>query len=169
MKQKSNFRTFEIFKFPLFLYNLSGKDSTKWLNRTLRNGGEPPVIYDSMQVDRTVSELTHVMNNKGYLQANVTPNIKTKGQNVNIVYKVKSGLITKIDNYNINIEDTIIASEVIKNGLRRRSQVGNRDSSLNINQILSYGSLLKKATLLIWTCLITNEIAYRRFSQQWLF
>lgn len=141
--QKANFKTFEVFKLPLFLYNLSGKDSTKWINRVLKSGGEPPVIYDSTQVDRTVKQLSTLMNNKGYLHASVTPEIKINKQKADIKYRVKSNKPTIINNYTIDIKDSILSPEIIKYGFRKSDQkANNRD--LNLNQILSYGSLLKK-------------------------
>ncbi len=57
IKQKPNYKTFAIFKLPLFIYNLSGKDTTKWVNRTLRNAGDPPVLYDSTMVYQTVTDM----------------------------------------------------------------------------------------------------------------
>lgn len=34
--QKANSRWFSLFKIPLSTYSLAGKDSTKWINRTLK-------------------------------------------------------------------------------------------------------------------------------------
>ena len=46
--QRPNTKWFSVFKVPLSLYSLSGRDSTVWMNRFLRRLGEPPVGYDSI-------------------------------------------------------------------------------------------------------------------------
>ena len=43
IRQKANSKWFSLFKIPMGTYALSGLDSTKWINRTLRNIGEKPV------------------------------------------------------------------------------------------------------------------------------
>ncbi len=47
VRQKENARWFSTAKMPLAFYSLSGRDTTKWINNTLKAMGEPPVIYDS--------------------------------------------------------------------------------------------------------------------------
>lgn len=42
VRQKGNSHWFSLFKIPLGTYSLAGRDSTKWLNRTLRHIGEEP-------------------------------------------------------------------------------------------------------------------------------
>jgi len=85
IKQKPNFKTFALFKLPLFLYNLSGQDTTKWINRVLRNAGDPPVLYDSTMLDQTVVDLRRMMTNKGYLNASVTPVVKLEEKKADVV------------------------------------------------------------------------------------
>lgn len=46
IRQKGNSKWFSLFKVPLKTYSLSGKDTTKWINRTLKKIGEKPVLYD---------------------------------------------------------------------------------------------------------------------------
>lgn len=40
IRQKANSTWFSFLKIPLGAYSLSGKDSTKWINRTLKKLGE---------------------------------------------------------------------------------------------------------------------------------
>lgn len=147
IKQKSNFKTFEVFKLPLFLYNLSGKDSTKWFNKALRSGGEPPVLYDSTQIDNTILDLSRIMHNKGYLDVQVEPEIKEKDKRIDIVYDIKSGTPTIINNYVINVSDSVFPIEIIEESFRipRRMRAFAGDSSkISLDRYLSYGSLIKK-------------------------
>jgi len=145
IKQKSNYKTFELFKLPLFIYNLSGKDTTKWYNRALRSGGESPVIFDSIQIDKSVVELSRVMENKGYLDVDVDPKVTVKDKKVDVLYNIKSGQPTKINNYKITVSDTVFASEIINKSFPSRRR-GNRSDStdINLNEYLSKGSLLNK-------------------------
>lgn len=147
IKQKANYKTFEVFQFPLFVYNLSGKDSTKWYNKTLRNAGEPPVIYDSTQIDRTVNQLSMIMENKGYNKATIEPVITKGDKKVKVIYDIKVNDPTRIANYTINISDTVFDSNVIKNAFPLPKRVKQRlgDSvTVSLDDYLSYGKILKK-------------------------
>lgn len=143
--QKPNFRTFTLFKFPLFLYNLSGSDTTKWINRTLRHAGEPPVIYDSLKVNKTVTDLTRMMTNRGYLNAKVIPEIKLKSKKADITYDIKAGEPYKIDKYNIEMPDSLIEKpeKLHLLGLRRskdRHIEGSMDSLIYLGRDVKRGS-----------------------------
>jgi len=143
IQQKPNFKTLAVFRLPLFMYNLSGRDTTKWINRTLRSGGEAPVIYDSTKVLQTVDNLTKVMVNKGYVHTKVTPDIKVKDKKVKVVYRVKSGIPYQISNYQIDIPDSLFENKLSFGRIRQ----GSNDSvltSLNINKLLLRNSLVKK-------------------------
>ena len=54
VRQEANSRWFNLFKVPLGLYCLSGKDSTNAFNRMMHRIGEPPVIYSP-----ELTELSH--------------------------------------------------------------------------------------------------------------
>lgn len=149
IKQKPNFKTFAIFKLPLSIYNLSGRDSTKWVNRTLRNAGEPPVIYDSTMVDQTVINLHRIMINKGYLNAEITPLIKLHKKRASITYDIKAGEPYRINDYIIDVNDTILSNSALRLSTTRRnnrpneSRYANRPA-LDIDTILYRNTLVKK-------------------------
>ena len=46
LRQTPNVAVFQLFRMQLGIYNLAGKDSTKWLNKTFKRMGDPPVIYN---------------------------------------------------------------------------------------------------------------------------
>ena len=58
VRQKGNSRWFSLFKIPLGTYTMAGKDTTRWINRTLRKMGEEPVLYDSVQARLSSEDLT---------------------------------------------------------------------------------------------------------------
>lgn len=71
IRQKANSKWFSVFKIPMATYALSGRDSTKWINRTLHRIGEKPVVYDSVQARISVEDLRQAMVNQGYMHASV--------------------------------------------------------------------------------------------------
>lgn len=149
IKQKPNFKTFEVFKVPLFMYNLSGQDTTRWYNKALRSGGEAPVIYDSTQVSPSVDALSRIMTNLGYINAKVEPKITLKDKKADIDFIIKSGDATLIDNYIINISDTVLPNNLRGNKLNIPQSIkqkikNNADSLTSVNEILKYNTILKK-------------------------
>ena len=67
VRQMPNQRWFSLYKLPLATYSLSGRDSTKWMNRFLKSIGEEPVIYDSTITQRTMGDLEQQLRNTGFL------------------------------------------------------------------------------------------------------
>src|SRR5574344_505536 len=55
--QKANSRWFSLFQVPLATYSLAGRDTSKWINRTLQSMGEKPVVYDSILAEKTREDL----------------------------------------------------------------------------------------------------------------
>lgn len=71
VRHKENNRMLWSAKMRLGVYNMSGKDSTKWYNRWLRKLGEPPVIYNPEDVASDALQLQKAMVNSGFLHAAV--------------------------------------------------------------------------------------------------
>ncbi len=86
VKERGNARWFSILKFPLATYSLSGNDTTKWINRTLRSMGEAPQLYDSVSTKESVEALKTRMQSLGYLRADVEVNNQIKGRKVTTTY-----------------------------------------------------------------------------------
>ena len=91
IRQRGNSRWFSAVKIPLATYSLSGRDTTKWINRALRSMGEPPVIYDSAATERTLRELRSELANEGYLKSAVEAKVKVKHKKVDVSYVVTPG------------------------------------------------------------------------------
>jgi hypothetical protein len=92
IRQKGNTRWLSIAKIPLATYSLSGKDSTKWINRVLKNMGEPPVIFDSVQAQLSCKDLQQQLQNEGFLRAKVDYVTRLKGKNrIDAVYAIYPG------------------------------------------------------------------------------
>lgn len=76
LRQTENHKVLGGFKLQLAIYNISGKDSTKWFNRWIRRVGSPPVIYDSTLTMASVNQLQRALINKGFLKNEVTSDVK---------------------------------------------------------------------------------------------
>ena len=163
--QKPNFKTFTIFKFPLFVYNLAGQDTTKWINGTLQNAGEPPIIYDSLKVNKTAADLTRMMTNKGYLNATVAPSVKLKSKKADITYNITSGKPYKVNQYNITLPDSLITKpkQLQLTGLRKsqsRRVIGNLDSLVYRGQQINTNSIFDLNALDLERDRITRLLRY---------
>ncbi len=69
VRQKSNSSWFSTLKIPLATYSVSGRDSSKWINRILKSMGEAPILYDSLKAIQSCNDLRAKMRNDGYLDA----------------------------------------------------------------------------------------------------
>ena len=108
VRQKGNSRWFSLFKIPLGTYTIAGKDTTRWINRTLRKMGEEPVLYDSVQARLSSEDLTVALQNMGYMNATVDLEKKVRGKKLVLNYLLHPGEPYIIDRFNYEIEDSVI-------------------------------------------------------------
>lgn len=87
--QQPNKKFLGLFNLNLFWYNLSGQDTTKWINRTFRKIGTPPVIYDAVQTERACKSMQNVLISKGYFDASVENQVKVKNRKAFVTYMAK--------------------------------------------------------------------------------
>ncbi len=119
LRQEPNFKVFGLYRLYLSIYNLSGRDSTKWRNRTLRAMGEPPVIYDPFQTYRSEKELQKYMQTKGYIHAQVTSDVSYKKRKAKVTYTVTANDPYRVRNVRFNFSvDHAIDSFMQERGLR---------------------------------------------------
>ena len=71
VRHQENNRMLWSAKLRLGIYNMSGKDTTKWWNRWVRKLGEPPVVYDYANTLSDAGQLRKAMVNAGFLKAGV--------------------------------------------------------------------------------------------------
>ncbi len=147
IKQKPNYKTFSLVKIPLTIYNLAGKDTTKWINRTLQHGGEPPVIFDSTMVDNTADNLQRVMTNKGYLDADVQPKVKFDDKRAKVEYFIHAGQPYRINDYSIHVPDSSMSRFLVVPDYIKRFRHSPKQNLLSVDSILGANSLIKKKEL----------------------
>ena len=78
VRQNPNAKWFSLIKMQLYVYDLSGRDSSKWYNKFLRKIGDAPVIYNENEARRSEEEITKAVQNLGYMGASVKRVTKTK-------------------------------------------------------------------------------------------
>ena len=109
VRQKANSRWFNAVKLPLGVYSLAGRDSS-WINRTLRQMGEAPVVYDTLQAQLTCQDLQQALQNKGYLDAQVELFVDKKSRKkLDAVYVLHPGKPYFVRELDFEIEDSLIA------------------------------------------------------------
>ncbi|MCD8203380.1 MAG: BamA/TamA family outer membrane protein, partial [Prevotella sp.] len=111
IRQKGNSKWFSVLKVPLGTYALAGRDTTKWINKKLKDWGENPVLLDTLQADLTCNDIGNVLHGIGYLKANVDYDIIfEKKKKVKIIYNLHTGPLYYINSINYDIQDRKIAA-----------------------------------------------------------
>lgn len=109
VRQNPNARWFNLFRLPLGIYSLSGRDSSLWVNRVIRAIGEQPVLYDSIKARQTRFDLQQQLRNKGYLRSYVEIESHKHGKKIDINYKLYPGDPYFVKRIQYHIADTNIA------------------------------------------------------------
>lgn len=109
VRQNPNSKWFSAVKTQLYVYNWSGRDSTKWLNKFLRKIGDAPVIYNEADAIRSQEEIAKAVQNLGYMGATVKRTIKTKKKKLKLFYEINSGRPYTVRTLKYDISDKKIA------------------------------------------------------------
>ena len=109
IRQKPNNRWFSVIKTQLYIYNLSGRDSTKWYNRMLRRIGDAPIVYSEYDTQRSQEELKKAVQNMGYMGAEVYTDKKIKKKKIEVTYRVASGKPYIVRSVKLDVKDKKIA------------------------------------------------------------
>ena len=107
-------------KFRLGVYNMSGKDSTKWYNKWVRKLGEAPVIYDSQMMEASADQLRKALMNKGYLDATVmTDTLRNDKKNkIRVKYILNPGEPHVIEKISYVFPDSLIRSTIMEDSFK---------------------------------------------------
>lgn len=158
VRQKENSRWFSFFKIPLGTYSLAGRDTTKWINRTLQRIGEKPVYYDTLQARLSCEDLRVAMNNMGYMNARVVFNTKVRGKKLKAIYTLLPGKPFMIDRFSYDIQDSIIA-DILKPNLSQ----GLDATQPRQFTVLALDNERKRITKIL------NDQGYYRFNKDYIY
>lgn len=116
LRQTENHKVLGGLKLQLAIYNMSGKDSTRWFNRWIQRIGSPPVIYDSTLTDASVNQLHRALSNKGYMNNTVKSvvNLNPEKRKANVEYQVHLGDPYYIRSINYNIYNDTLSDLVLR-------------------------------------------------------
>ena len=113
LRQKPNNKWFNLFKTQLHIYSLSGRDSTKWINKALRRVGDAPVIFSDLETRLTQDELKKSINNRGYMSASVDYSTKVKKKKLKLTYHVTSGKPYRVRSISYRIPDKKVEEYIL--------------------------------------------------------
>ena len=156
VRQKGNSRWFSLAKIPLGIYRLAGEDSTRWINRTLQSIGEAPVLFDSLQAQKSCEALQLALSNLGYLDAQVELFTSVKGKKLKAYYVLHPGSHYSIRNLRYDIQDSVIA-DLLSHDIGKRG--------LHEGMIFNVNALNEERSRL--TSLLQNN-GYYRFHKEFI-
>jgi outer membrane protein assembly factor BamA len=112
-------------KIPLCIYKLSGVDSTTFTSKLFRKIGEAPVVYDSVLVANSISDMKRMLSNEGYIYADVQKrlNFNESSKKVSLTYVVDPGkryFIRTVKRYSMDstINDIINSDDTLQSLLK---------------------------------------------------
>ena len=123
IRQTPNSYILGLFRLQLGMYNISGNDSTKWLNRLFKRIGQAPVIYDPALTEASSNQLISFHKNKGYFNASISTDVKMKKNKVKVIYKVNAGKPYRISSYEPDLPNDTL-SAVATDSIRSLIQPG---------------------------------------------
>lgn len=98
--QKTNGKTLGLIRLNTFFYE---RFRPAWIRETL---GEKPVIYDSMQVVKSIRDMKSYLAAKGYFHAELDKHIKKTKRAAKVTYIIQSGSPYTLRNVSYSIRDT---------------------------------------------------------------
>ena len=110
LRQQPNSKWFSIYRVPMHIYCLSGRDSTKRFNRFLRKMGEAPVLYDEELAQMSRNSMEMAVRNMGYLNARVDLQARKRKNRLSLKYVIEPGNRYYVRNLSYDIQDTAISS-----------------------------------------------------------
>ncbi len=126
IRQKSNKRILLISRPYLWIYNLSNPAKTNKFHSKLRELGEPPVILDENQIEKSKNQFSIYLKNKGYYQSIINDTVIYRTKRAKVKYTIETGkpyIINKIDYQFVNkqllefvLNDS--SSRIVKPGMR---------------------------------------------------
>ena len=150
VRHQENNRMLWSAKLRLGVYNMSGKDTTKWWNRWIRKLGEPPVVFDYANSLSDAEQLRKAMINDGFLKASVSIDTiaNHKKRKMKVYYNLHPGVPYVIRNI-----DYVFPNDTLKTLVMR-------DSS---RMIVGLGDMLNRSDLEAERELITNRLKNRGY------
>lgn len=130
LPQRPNNKWFSIFNVPLGIYSLSGRDSTKRINRFIRHLGEAPVIYDRARTEQACTNMQLGVRNQGYLGAQVVQHEKVKGKRIRVEYRIMPHELYRVRHFEMEVSDDSLRG--VLDSLAYRPRLSTSDSGIRL-------------------------------------
>jgi len=104
LRQQPNSRFWGLFRINLGLYNISGQDTSRWINRSLRKIGEAPVVYEELLTQRSAMALERYLFSKGYFDSEVETRTMSKGRKIKTIYSIRPNQAYRINSYTAEVD-----------------------------------------------------------------
>ncbi|MDR0894180.1 MAG: outer membrane protein assembly factor [Prevotellaceae bacterium] len=124
VRQNPNPRWFSLLNTQLYIYNWSGRDSTKWYNKMLRRIGDAPVIYSAEDTRRSSEEIKKALQNMGYMGASVEYIPVTRKKKLNLTYQVTTGKAYQVRTLQYDIQDVRLEPYLQRDSAETRLKAG---------------------------------------------
>ena len=126
LRQNANHRVLGGLKLQLAFYNMSGKDSTKWINRWIQRVGTPPVIYDSTLTLASVEQLHTALSNRGFMNNTVSSRVNTDSvkRKARVTYDITLGEPYYIRSISYDIPDEALSDIILADSARFNVHTG---------------------------------------------
>ncbi|MBR1720112.1 MAG: hypothetical protein IJ726_06835, partial [Phocaeicola sp.] len=108
VRQNPNARWFNLVKVPMRIYCISGRDSTKWINRFFQKIGDAPEIYNDESAQKSQKEIQKAVQNMGFMTAQVSLDKEIKHNKLKLRYKIKAGKPYMVRNIQYDVDDLTI-------------------------------------------------------------
>ena len=123
VRQQPNVRTFGLFRLPLGVYCLSGKKDN-FVNRTLRNIGEAPRVYNDTLTQKSCEVMKHALVNQGYLKARVASEAEYRKHKAKVRYYANLGRLYRIASIQYVCMDSVLLEHVLVDSVNSLIKVG---------------------------------------------
>lgn len=118
IRQNPNAKWFNFVKVPMRIYCISGRDSSKRINRFFRKIGDAPEIFHSESAEKTQREIEKAVRNMGYMAAKVTLDHFIKRKKLKLTYRIRAGKPYVVHKLTYEMNDPTVAEFVRKDSAR---------------------------------------------------
>ena len=158
LRQTENHKVLGGLKLQLALYNMSGKDSTKWINRWIQRIDSAPVIYDSTLTASSAHQLHAALRNRGYMKNEVNYRVDADSahRKAKVYYDIQLGEPYYISSIAYNIPNDELRQVILDD---------------TIHSPVKVGTLLDHNLLDSWRQAVTDNLrnhGYYAFSKEYI-
>lgn len=121
VRQEANTRWLGLLKVPLGIYRLSGRNSTRRINRFFQRIGEAPVVYDPSLTAYSCRSIEQTLQGRGYLNATVQADTVNRGRRTRVNYVLHPGGRSYVSQLGYTFDDARMEKIVLADEMQEGS------------------------------------------------